>query len=62
MLVASSGLYFHMFLSIDDLKVCKKLFQRQKIYFNQQTACGAPVRWSKYTTDYYGRRMINTML
>ena len=25
-------------------------WKRWKYYFNQQTACGAPVSWSKYTT------------
>ena len=41
-----------------DLKVPKKLFQSQKIDFDQQTACGAPVRWSKYTKLSVSANMI----
>ena len=29
----------------------KKLFKLQKIYFDQETACEAPVHGSKYTTE-----------
>ena len=29
----------------------KKLFKHQQIYFDQQTAYGAPISWSKYTTS-----------
>ena len=43
----TNGTFFYTFY---DLKVRKKLFWNQKIDFNQQTACRAPVRWSKYTT------------
>ena len=28
----------------------KSCFSVKKNYFDQKTACGAPVRWSKYTT------------
>ena len=32
-------------------KYVKSCFSVKKIDFEQQTACGAPVRWSKYTTE-----------
>ena len=30
----------------------KSCFSVEKLILNQQTACGAPVCWSKYTTVY----------
>ena len=30
----------------------EKVVLHQKIDLDQQTACGAPVGWSKYTTHY----------
>ena len=38
----------------NDLKALKKLFQHQKIDFDQPTACRAPVCQSKYTTSIFG--------
>ena len=32
-------------------KITQKVVYALKIDFVQQTACGAPVRWLKYTTD-----------
>ena len=42
--------YFLRYFTYLIRKGRKKLFQLQKIDFDQQTACGAPVCWSKYTT------------
>ena len=42
---------FALFYTFFDLKERKKLFFRQKIYFDQRSAWGAPVCWSKYTAD-----------
>ena len=39
--------HFSLFCSVSDGKSC---FNVKKIDFNQQTACGAPVCWLKYTT------------
>ena len=38
------------FYTFYDWNERKKLFKCQKIDFDQQTACGAPVWWSKYKT------------
>ena len=36
-------------LRFENTKGGKKLYWRQKVDFIQQTVCGAPVCWSKYT-------------
>ena len=40
---------FHMFF----LFVLEIFFNAQKVDFNQQTVCKAPIHWLKYTTNYF---------
>ena len=47
-------LFFALFYTFCDLKVYKKLFLHQKIDIDQRMACGAPVRWMKCTTSWFG--------
>ena len=41
---------FYFFFSVSDGKRQKTCFHAKTNYFHQQTVCGAPVCWSKYTT------------
>ena len=44
-------LSFFFLFSISDGKKQNTCFNTETNGFNQRTACGAPVRWSKYTTN-----------